>query len=90
MQNTEEDILEQVYIDPSTSVDLISGRHEYHRFVFDGVDLDKYNCLYLEMYYADKEKAFTNIIIYHTDAAEYSRESVRITPEDCAMPDKGE
>lgn len=83
---TDDDIIEQEYIDHSASVDLISGRHEYHRFVFDGVDLDKYNCLYLEMYYADNEKAFTNIIIYHKDAAEHSGESVKITPEDCSKP----
>ncbi len=83
---TEEDIIEEQYIEHTASVDLISGRHEYHRFVFDGVDLDKYNCLYLEMYYAENEKAFTNIIIYHTDAAEHSGEKIKLTPEDCAMP----
>ena len=85
---TEDDILEEEYFDHSASVDLISGRHEYHRFVFDGVDLDKYNCLYLEMYYADNEKAFTNIIIYHKDAADHSENRVKITPEDCSMPQK--
>jgi hypothetical protein len=82
----EGDILEEKYIDPSAVKSLVEGRHEYHRFVFDGVDLDSYNCLYLEMYYAEKEKAFTNIIIYHSDAAEHSKESVKLTPEDCAKP----
>ena len=82
----EGDILEEKYIEPTRSVDLIKGRHEYHRFVFDGVDLDAYNCLYLEMYYAGEEKAFTNIIIYHSDAAEHSRKSVKLTHEDCAEP----
>ncbi len=84
----ESDIIEEKYIDPSTSLDIINGRHEYRRFVFDGVDFEVYNCLYLEMYYKDEEKAFTNIIIYHSDAAEHSRESVKLTPEDCAAPAK--
>ena len=82
----EGDIIEERYIDLTTSVDLIKGRHEYHRFVFDGVDLDSYNCLYLEMYFADNETAFTNIIIDHSDAARYSKESVKLTIDDCAKP----
>ncbi len=79
----EGDILEEEYIDPTDSVDMISGRHEYRRFVFDSVDLGKYNCLYLEMYYADDEEAFTNIIIYHSDAAQHSQKSVKLTEDDC-------
>ena len=69
-------------------VEKISGTHEYHRFVYDGVDLDRFNCLYLEMYYSDNEKAFTSIIIYHADVAKHSSESVKITPEDCGAPQK--
>ena len=82
----EEDIVEQTYMDASSSIDLVSGRHQYIRFVFDGVDLDVYNCLYLEMYYADNETAFTNIIIYHSDAAQHSKKTVKITAQDCEMP----
>ena len=82
----DEDILAEAYFDPTTSRDIVSGRHQYHRFVFDGIDLDSYNCLYLEMYYADNEKAFTNIIIYHIDAAEHSNKAVKLTADDCAKP----
>lgn len=78
------DILEEKYFDSTVSVDLVSGRHQYHRFVFDGVDLDEYNCLYLEMYYADNKKEFTNIIIYHSDAAQHSAKKVKLTASDCA------
>lgn len=85
---TEEDILEQEYFAASVDVEKISGTHEYHRFVYDGVDLDRFNCLYLEMYYSDNEKAFTSIIIYHADVAKHSSESVKITPEDCGAPQK--
>ena len=81
-----DDIIDQCYIDKSASVDLVSGRHQYNRFVFDGVDLDMYNCLYLEMYYADNEEAFTSIIIYHSDAAQHSAKSVKLTAKDCEMP----
>ena len=82
----DEDILDEKYFDASSVFDLVSGRHQYHRFVFDGVDLDSYNCLYVEMYYADHEKSFTNIIIYHSDAAEHSQKAVKLTAEDCARP----
>ena len=80
------DILAEEYFTHSESVDIISGRHQYTRFVFDGVDTDEYNCLYLEMYYADNEKAFTNIIIYHSDAAEHGAKKVKLTAQDCVMP----
>lgn len=82
----DEDIISESYFDISTSLDKISGRHQYHRFVFDGIDLEKYNCLYLEMYYKENEKAFTNIIIYHADAAKYKQETVVLSPSDCEMP----
>ncbi len=83
---TEEEIIDEAYFDQSASYDLVSGRHQYHRFVYDGVDLDKYNCLYLDMYYAENEKPFTSIIIYHSDAAKYSTESVKLTAKDCEKP----
>lgn len=80
------DILLEEYFAPSVTYDLASGRHQYHRFVFDGVDLDIYNCLYLEMYYAENEKAFTNIIIYHSDAAKHYSKEVKLTAQDCNRP----
>ena len=38
------------------------------------------------MYYEDNEKPFTSIIIYHIDAAEFNKETVDITADDCKIP----
>ena len=81
---TEDEIIEVVTIEKSVSSDIISGRHQYHRFVFDGVDFERYNCLYLDMYYGDETEPYTSIIIYHSDAAKYS-ESVKLTAKDCEI-----
>lgn len=82
---TDDEILESVIIEKSSAVDLRSGRHQYHRFVFDGVDFSKYNCLYLDLYYGDEADPYTSIIIYHSDAAKYA-DPVKITDADCEMP----
>ena len=81
---TEDEILESLTIEKSTSVDLKSGRHQYHRFVFDGIDFEKYNCLYLDLYYGEEDEPYTSIIIYHSDAAKYG-ESVKLTTADCEI-----
>ena len=78
---SDEDILESEIISESKSVDLISGRHKYHRFVFDGIDFDKYNCFYLDLYYGDREEPYTTIIVYHSDAAKLKTE-VKLSAED--------
>ncbi len=83
---TEDEILDSLVVEKSTSVDIVSGRHRYSRFVFDGIDLERFNCLYIEMYYGDKDTPYTSLIIYHKDAAEYSEKSVKISASDCTMP----
>ncbi len=70
----ENDILDECIIEKSTSLDISSGRHNYSRFVFDGVDFGKYNCLYIDLYYKDEAEPFTSLIIYHTDATAKAKE----------------
>ena len=83
---TDDEILAQSIINVSLSDDMVSGRHCYSRLVFDGIDFDTYNCLYVEMYYGDNSEPFTSIIAYHIDAAKYSQKSVKITVADCERP----
>ncbi len=78
----EDEILDERIIDKSSSLDLTQGRHNYSRLVFDGVDFDKYNCFYLDLYYKDEAEPFTVLIIYHEDAAARG-ESVELTVADC-------
>lgn len=78
----EDEILESLTVEKSTSVDLKSGRHQYHRFVFDGIDFEKYNCLYLDLYYGEEPEPYTSIIIYHSDAAKYG-DTVKLSAADC-------
>ncbi len=77
----EDEILDECVIESSTSLDITSGRHNYSRLVFDGVDFEKYNCLYIELYYGEETEQFTSLIIYHEDAAAYG-EQVKLTEAD--------
>ncbi len=79
---TEDEILSEKTVSKTVSLDITSGRHNYSRIVFDGIDFEKYNCLYLDLYYGDSTEPYTNLIIYHKDAAA-SGEQIKLTEADC-------
>ncbi len=78
----EDEILSEITIEKSMSLDKKSGRHQYSRLVFDGIDFDQYNCLYLDLYYGEETEPYTNIIIYHEDAAKYGKQ-IKLTVQEC-------
>lgn len=78
----EDEIISFAQFDVSYVRDLEMQRHMYHRLAFDGVDFEKYNCFYLDMYYENEDEAYTSIIIYHEDAAKHGK-TVVLKEKDC-------